>query len=120
MRLLCFLIIATFALSGCVAGPTPHPSQEEDLGASEQGPDPGVPSAGGAVSESDASSAPSEPDDGAFDGADASPPSADASSDVASDTAADTATDGESDSDGVSMSGDAGPVDTAQDAPGSD
>ena len=95
MRLLCFLIIGTFALSGCVAGPTPHPSQDESLAGSEQGPDPSGPSTGGAVTEADASSDPSEPGDGTIDSADATPPSADASADVASDTATDTATDGE-------------------------
>lgn len=92
MRLLLLSLVVLLALTGCVAGPTPHPIQQEGAEADGPTPDPSVPNTDGTLSESDAS--PSSGADGAFDSSDiASELDGDMELDTTTDTATDTASD---------------------------
>ncbi len=100
MRLLLLSLVVLLALTGCVAGPTPHPIQQEGAEADGPTPDPSVPNTDGTLSESDAS--PSSGADGAFDSSDIASEldgdmELDTTTDTATDVGPDTATDTASD-----------------------
>jgi hypothetical protein len=90
LRTLLLSLALLLTLPGCIAGPTPHPLQQESAGADGPNPDSAAPANGGSVSESDVSSSSDLGADGAMD-------SLDAASDVLTDSASDVLTDSASD-----------------------
>ena len=91
LRSLFLVVIVSLLLGGCVAGPTPHPSQEESNTTGEPGADPTAPS----VDEPfDGDNAPMGGAEDAGETVTDLDASADTAADTTTDTAADVATDG--------------------------